>query len=143
MVLPLIPIAIAGIAGAGSAGILGGMLGGSKKEEHIVYSPTTSTQVTHGARTYAPVQTYAPQTGYSYVGATYQIESPGAVSKKEAKTMMEQETDVAPVFDIPTIPKQVTEGGGGLIEGTNMLYVAGIAAVAIIGYGYFSGGKRK
>lgn len=132
-----------GIAGAAGAGVLGGAVGGAKKEEHIVYSPTTTTQITHGAKTYAPVQTYSPQTGYSYIGATYIIDSPGAMSKKEARMEQQQETGVAPVFDIPTIPSQEAEGGGGLAEGTNMLWIAAIAAVGVVGYGFVTSDKKK
>lgn len=142
MVLPLIPIALAGIIGAGSAGIIGGAVGGAKKEEHIVYSPTTTTQITQGAKVYAPVQTYSPQTGYSYIGATYIIDSPGAMSKKEAQMALDQETGVAPIIDVPTIPSQEAEGGGGLTEGTNMLWIAAIAAVGVVGYGLVSKGGK-
>lgn len=142
MPLPLIPIAVA-VAGTAIGGAVGSMFGGSKKEEHITTTNTYG-QVYHApGEIYAPQIQYSPQTGYAYTGATYIINSPGAESKKETSLAQASYPAQSGAWDVPqsyeTSP--VVSPGSGLDSQTLMM-LGIIGAVAVIGYGLVSGGKK-
>lgn len=115
MVLPLIPIAAAGIAG----GLLGGLLGGvgSKKEIHATkehYAPV-SAPVTTKSEVFAP--TYQ-----------YQIDSPYAemISKKDITAKARGEADVS------------TPRTESVTEGMDMTKIAIIGVIGLVAYGVVS-----
>ena len=127
MVLPLIPIAIAGAGAAGGFG-LGSLFGGGKKEIHAAkeyYAPTT-TEIY--APTHAPQLLFSPVSTQSYQGATYIISSPGAVSKKEQVTKAVSKPSQRGEWDFPIEvsqePSHVKD-----IAGTNLTHIAIIAVV--------------
>ena len=142
MVLPLLPIAV-GIAGTAIGGAVGSMFGGSKKEEHITTTQTYG-QVYHSPyETFAPQIQYAPQTGYAYTGATYIIDSPGATSKKETLLTQESSPAQAGTWDVPqSYETRPTISSGSGIDSQTIMIVAALAAVAVVGYGLVSGGKK-
>ena len=134
MVLPAIPIIIAGLAGGGGFG-LGSWLGKGKKgaeihapQEH--YAPTITT--TEAFAHYHPRLQFAPVTTYGYQGATYIIDSPGATSKKE------QTMDIVsrPRADFGAIDYPMNIAGsrrtGEGVSGTNLPLIAGIAGVGAV-----------
>lgn len=111
-----------------------------KKEYH---KPFEHYAPVGGARTYAPTTAYAPTITQSYIGATYQISSPGAVSKKE--TIVRQkgaDIEQRPVFDIPTVGGQREESpvSGMSVEKIAIIAVVG-AVVIVLGKG-FIGAKK-
>ncbi len=126
MVLPLIPIAAAGLgvgAGYGISSFLGGT---SKKEE------ATSGDVLH-----APYETYVPISAQQYQYNPYysvQIESPGASSTK--KDVLSQGIEQAPSF--PSTYQTGTGGGGGGSAGTDMTKLAIIGVIGLVAYGLVS-----
>ncbi|GAH24968.1 unnamed protein product [marine sediment metagenome] len=146
MVLPLIPIAIAGLASGGGFG-LGTWLSRGKKgtteihaeQEH--YAPTITT--TEAFAHYHPRLQFAPVSTYAYQGPTYIIDSPGAVSKKE------QILDIVskPIAEFGAIeyPMDIAgserRGEGG--EGVNMTHIAIIAVVGAVGIMALKGRKKK
>ena len=142
MALPLIPIAV-GIAGTAIGGAVGSMFGGSKKEEHITTTQTYG-QVYHSPyETFAPQIQYAPQTGYAYTGPTYIIDSPGATSKKETLLTQESSPAQAGTWDVPqSYETSPTVSPGSGIDSQTIMIVAALAAVAVVGYGLVSGGKK-
>ena len=143
MVLPLIPIAIAG----GLGGILGGLFGGEgKKEVHARqehFAPQTEIIEAAPLQHYSPQMQYAPQTAYTYTGATYQIESPGAVSKKETTIRQESRPEQEGAWTYPIEMGQTSERKEE--EGTDFTTIALIAAAGLITYGVVShlGGSKK
>lgn len=127
MVLPLIPIAIAGAGGLGGFG-LGSLFGGGKKEIHATkeyYAPTISKVY---APTHAPQLQFAPVTSYAYQGATTIISSPGAVAKKvvtqDVVSKPAQKGTWELPIDISQEPKHTKD-----IAGTNLTHIALIAVV--------------
>lgn len=146
MVAPLVVAGIAATAAMSGIGgtILGGLFGGTKKEEHITETNTYG-QVYHApGEVYSPQIQYAPQYGYSYVGATYQINSPDASSKKSASVNQTSTPSQEGLWEVPqsyeTSP-QVTSGGG-LLDNNTLIILAIVGGVGIIGYGLVSGGKK-
>lgn len=139
MVLPLIPIAIAG--GASLAGFgLGGMFGGAKKEIHAekeYYAPTVSKVY---APTHAPQLQFAPVTTYGYVGPTTIIESPGARVKKEQIMDVISKPEQMGTWELPISvaqePKHTKD-----IAGTNLTHIAIIAVIGVVAYGFLKGKK--
>ena len=135
MVLPLIPIAIAGLAGGGGFG-LGSWLGKGKKgseihapQEH--YAPTITT--TEAFAHYHPRLQFAPVTSYGYQGATYIIDSPGATSKKEqVMDIVSKPTADFGAIDYPTDIAGSRREGEGAVSGTNLPLIAGIAVVGAV-----------
>ena len=142
MVLPLIPLAVGGLIGAGG-GALGGMLGGKKQtiEKHAAYeyyAPTTSSVY---SPSYAPQTQYSPVTSYAYQGATYIINSPEAISKKEQKASQEsipsQRGEWAFPIEVSQEPKHTKDISGGL----NLTHLAIIGVIGLVAYGVVS--KKK
>ena len=131
MVLPLIPIAIAGAGAAGGFG-LGSLFGGGKKEIHATkeyYAPTISVIEAAPFQHFAPQTQFAPVTSYAYQGATTIISSPGAVAKK----IVSQEALSTPTqrgaWDFPVSVDQAPEHKPGDVSGTNLTHIAIIAVV--------------
>ena len=127
MVLPLIPIAL-----AGGAGILGTLVGGifadgSKKNE---------VSEIHAAKEhYAPITTDARSLAQTFSPTyQYQIHSPEAsmVSKKTASAVAESMPSIA--------PSRTQEGGAGIasVEGMDMTKIAVIGVVGLVAYGLVS-----
>lgn len=139
MVLPVLPLIVAGILGGAGGFSLSSLLKGTKKEASThtttTYAPTIApTETFTEAWQYSPVQTYAPTT-------QYQIESPGAemVSKKTITQESYPEQRLDPRISPKVTPSITTEGG----EGSNFTVLALIAAAAVIGYGLTTRGKEK
>lgn len=146
MVAPLIVAGVAATAALSGIGgtILGGLFGGTKKEEHITTTNTYG-QVYHApGETYAPQIQYAPQYGYAYTGATYIINSPEASSKKSASVAQTSYPSQEGSWDVPqsyeTSPSVTS--GGGILDNNTLIILAIIGGVGIIGYGLVSGGKK-
>ena len=128
MVLPLIPIAIAGAAAGGGFGI-GSWLSKGKKEIHApyeYYAPTTSEIY---APTHAPQLQFAPVTSYAYQGATTIISSPGAVAKKEQIIDVVSKPEQAGAWDFPISVAQAPTHAPGDVSGVNITHIALIAVV--------------
>jgi hypothetical protein len=127
MVLPLIPIAVAGLAGGGGFGI-GSMLSKKGETKTTTYAPTITTTE---AWQYSPVQTYAPT-------LQYQIHSPEAqqISKKVIETVSKPSQKV-----IPKVSPQVT--GAEAAAGGISTPVIAIAAVAVVVGLFLMKGKKK
>lgn len=146
MVAPLLVAGVAATAALSGIGgtILGGLVGGTKKEQSITTTNTYG-QVYHApGETYAPQIQYAPQYGYSYVGATYQINSPNAESKKSASVEQSSSPSQQGSWDVPqsyeTSPSVTS--GGGILDNNTLIILAIIGGVGIIGYGLVAGGKK-
>ena len=137
MAAPLLSFLASGFASGAGTSFFKDWL--TKKETAVssyTYSP--SSQDIHHApyESYAPMQQYAPQVGYSYVGPTYQINSPSAVSKKQASLKQISEPEQTGVWDLPQEYKfSPTPGGTPQIKSTNIVTIAVIAGVAIVAYG--------
>lgn len=142
MPIPLIPIA-AGIAGTAIGGAVGSLFGGTKKEESVTVTQTYGQTYHSPYETYAPQIQYAPQTGYAYTGPTYIINSPYATSKKE--TSLEQASSPAQAgkWDVPqsyeTSPTVSPTQG---LDNQTLIILGIIGAVAVVGFGLVSGGKK-
>lgn len=141
MVLPLIPIAIAG-AGLGSGFGIGSWLSKGKKEIHAekeYFAPTT-TEIY--APTHAPQVQFAPVTSYAYQAPIYQVESPGAIAKKEQIMDVVSKPEMRGTWDFPIgvsqEPSHVKD-----ISGTNLTHIAIIGAVALVAFTVVGGKKKK
>ncbi len=143
MVLPLLPLAVAGLAGTVGGMGLSQVLGGTKKEGASVTTTTTYGQVYHATgEVYSPQMQYAPQTGYSYTGATYIINSPYASSKKSSALEQTSQPAQEGYWEVPqeyTTSPQVSAGSG--LDTKTLLLIAGLGVVGIIGFGLVSGRK--
>jgi len=132
MVLPLIPIAIAGAGGLGGFG-LGSLFGKGKKEEvhapYEYYAPTTSVIEAEPYQHFAPQVQFAPITSYAYQGATTIISSPGAVAKKIISQEAISKPEQAGRWDFPVSVTQAPEHKPGDVSGTNLTHIALIAVV--------------
>lgn len=142
MPVPLVALA-AGIAGTAVGGAVGSLFGGTKKEETIT-TTTTYGQVYHApGEIYAPQIQYSPQTGYSYTGATYIINSPSAISKKSSTLEQSSTPTQTGSWDVPQSYETSPEvSSGTFFDKNTLILVAVIGAVAVVGYGLVSGGKR-
>jgi len=134
MVLPLIPIALAGIGGGAAGGLLSWVLGGSTKKKEQIQRTTVDI--------FAPTDTdlYAPQIHHT---PTYQwmIESPygSQTSKKESRMTSTPSQEVTPTIS-PTITPSMAQ-----TEGTDMVKLVLIAGVALVIFGAVTthGGEKK
>jgi hypothetical protein len=146
MVLPLIPIAAALAAGGIGFGVGGALLGGKKEETLQTYAPTYG-QVYHASgETYAPQIQYAPQSGYSYTGATYIVNSPYASSKKETALTQGSNPSQEGSWQVPQsyeVSPTVSPGSGMALDSGTLIPIAIIGAVAVVGYALFTGGGKK
>ena len=136
MGLPLIPL-FAASAGTGlGTALFKDWLDKKETTGGSSYTYGPSSQDVHHApyETYAPMQQYAPQVGYSYVGPTYQINSPSAVSKKQASLKQVSEPAQKGTWDIPQEYK-FTPDYSQQTKSTDFVTIAAIAGVAIVAYG--------
>lgn len=150
MVLPvaLAPFATKiGLVGAGAAGgYLASMLLGGKKGAAAEATAVAEGRITERHAPYehyAPVTTWSPSTSYTHAPSpVYIIDSPGTTfTKKDVATSSATAApDVvssrADPRDYVVSPKAAAEAEAGI--GTDLLPIAVIGAVAIIGYGYIS-----
>jgi hypothetical protein len=138
MVLPAIPLAL-----AGASGLAGWLAGKSKKDTSVEthaayehYQPTITEaakfQHFHPRMVHAPVSSYVVQEGDIF------IESPGAKSKKEAQIDQESRPEISGAIDYATETAGATREGEGDIAGVNLTHIALIAATGMIGYGLIS-----
>lgn len=147
MVLPLIPIAIAGLGGGVAGGLLSGMFG-SKKEELMQQQAGKIDVVVEAEpyQHYQPEIQYAPQYQYGYQAPSYIIESPGAKLTKKQVMEAELTPEQTGKWETPTTvsPVQELAQRGEVGAGTDMVTIAIIAAVGIVAYGLVSksGGKK-
>jgi len=146
MVLPLIPIAIAGGLGGG----IGSWLGKGKKEQSIethaekeYYAPTITR--TEPMAHYHPRLVYQPTPTYTYTGGDIILDSPGARTKKETTIAVSPEAELSGAIDYPTTQTGATREGEGDIAGTNLTHIALIAAFGVLGYAVVTtlGDKKK
>ena len=129
MVLPLLPIAIAGVGGGLAGGLVSSFFGGGGKKDVGV------SEVHAPKEHFAPVTTHAPSISRIYSPSVmYQIESPGArMSKKDIMTAKsEADPFIAPMRYDPGAPS------AGITEGTDLSKIALIGAVGLIAYGVVS-----
>jgi len=140
MVLPLIPIAAGVLGGAGGFG-LGSILGGWGKKESVVQAGATSIIEAAPYQTYAPAIQYAPVSTYGYQGATYIIDSPGAIAPKKQELIAKSAPEQTPLWEIPTTVQQ--EPTAGITEGANLPLLIGIVVVGVVAYGFVSKGGKK
>jgi len=122
MVFPLLALGTAALGG----GLLTSVLTGGKKEEIVQHAPYETYTYTQGA------QTYAPSIEYGYVGPTYQIYSPEAVSKKS----LSQAASVDPSITESIIPTVGTGDVGADYQ--PLIIIAGLLVAGVIGYGVIS-----
>jgi len=127
MVLPLIPIALAGIGGGVAGGAIASIFGGGGKKAQTVseqhapyetYQPSTAT-TTSTSKIYSPSQ-------------IIQIESPGATITKKDELVAESAAkgEASPMMYQPS-----TAPSAGITEGTDLTKIAMIGGAALIGYG--------
>ena len=136
MVVPLITV-VAGLAGAVGGMGLSQFIGGGKKESSTT-TTTTYGQVYHApGEVYSPQVQYAPQTGYSYVGATYIIDSPYASNKKSSALSQTSRPQQEGSWEVPQTYETSPQVSPG-IDAKTLMIIAGIGAVAIIGFGMVS-----
>jgi len=113
----------------------GTLLDLSKKSE--TYSP-----VYIPISTYSPVLTYAPQLSYGYQGGDILISSPGAETKKESTVKQESTPTITPSWQIApqvtSTPQVTSSPATGTSQGTNLVLLVGVAAVALVAYGWVS-----
>lgn len=142
MALPLLPLTVAGLAGTVGGMGLSQFIGGGKKDSSASVT-TTYGQVYHApGEVYSPQMQYAPQTGYSYTGATYIINSPYASSKKSAALNQSSSPAQEGYWEVPqeyTTSPQVSAGSG--LDSRTLLLIAGLGVVGLIGFGLVSGRK--
>lgn len=147
MVLPLIPIAIAGAGALGGFG-LGTLFGGSKKEELIQEQTGKIDVVVEAApyQHYAPQKTFQPTYTQTYTGGDIIVESPGARTTKKTVVDVKPKVDQRGQWDFPVdiTPTQDLEQRGEVGAGVDMTVIALIAAAGLIAYGVVSkpGGKK-
>lgn len=147
MVLPLIPIAIAGLGGAGGFGLASWLGRGKKQMAEIhapqeYYAPTITTIEAEPYQYYAPQVQFAPVTTYGYVGPTTIIDSPGARVKKEQIIDVISQPTQRGAWEFPIDVTQAPEHRPGDIAGVNMTHIAIIAAVGVIGYSLLKKKKK-
>ena len=134
MVFPVLIPVVAGIAGTATGAGIVSLLTKKQQQVSTTYAPVTTT-----SSVYSPVQTYAPQLAYSYQGGDVIVSSPGAETKKEASLEQTSKPTVTPSWVVS--PQVSSEPSTGVTSGTNMVYLVGIAAVALVAYGWVS--KKK
>ena len=127
MVLPLIPIAAAGVLGGVTGGLLGKLLGGDSKKEQAVSA----------IETHAPYETYQPTTTTAYApvyapSPVYQIESPYSTITKKDVAAAEATAKGQPMFYQPTAAPTAE---AGIAEGLDLTKLAIIGVIGLVTYG--------
>ena len=134
MALPLIPIAVAALAGGGATAVVSSLMGG-KKGDNTTYAPQTADVYHQPYETYQPVQMYAPQQQITMPQYQVSIGSEGSQSmstKQDAKQTSSQE----PSWRQPTTyPTQTSSAGSSGLDTSSMMLIALIAAGGLIAYG--------
>ena len=137
MALPLIPIAVAAMAGGASAGIAGTLLGGTKKGDQITYAPQTADVYHAPYETYQPTTLYAPQ--QTVTMPSYQVSMGSASSPQTMSTRTDatQQVRQQPEYYQPvTYPKQSSSAGTASEgDGKTLVLIALIAAGGLVAYG--------
>jgi hypothetical protein len=139
MVLPLVPIAVAALAGGASAGIAGSLFG-SKKGDQITYAPQTADVYHSPYETYQPTTLYAPQ--QTITMPSYQVSMGSASSPQTMSTRTDatQQVRQQPEYYQPvTYPRQESSAGTASEgDGKTMMIIALIAAGGLVAYGVLS-----
>ena len=129
MALPLIPIAVAALAGGASAGIAGSLLG-TKKGDQITYAPQTADVYHSPYETYQPTTLYAPQqtvTMPSYQVSIGSASSPQTMSTRtDATQQVRQQPDYYQPVSYPTQSSSAGSASEG--DGKTLILIALIAA---------------
>ena len=146
MVLPLIPLTIAGL-GIGTGFGLSSLFGGKdetpqeaatgKKDIEIV-----PTEVHAAYERYQPTYTISPSYEFGYQAGDILIESPGASTKKEMTQELTSEPTTSPTFTQPHVVEIPVSTSDAIAQeatsGTNMVLLVAIGAVALVAYGLVS-----
>ncbi len=136
MALPLIPIAVAALAGGASAGIAGSLLG-TKKGDQITYAPQTADVYHSPYETYQPTTLYAPQqtvTMPSYQVSIGSASSPQTMSTRtDATQQVRQQPDYYQPVSYPTQSSSAGSASEG--DGKTLILIALIAAGGLVAYG--------
>lgn len=136
MALPLIPIAVAALAGGASAGIAGSLLG-TKKGDQITYAPQTADVYHSPYETYQPTTLYAPQqtvTMPSYQVSIGSASSPQTMSTRtDATQQVRQQPDYYQPVTYPTQSSSAGSASEG--DGKTLILIALIAAGGLVAYG--------
>ncbi len=148
MAFPVIPV-LSGIAGLGAgAGIMGALAKGKKEEHNVYHQPYeyyAPSPLNYEMEVFAPQIQYSPQVSYQYEGATYIIESPGAVSKKEQSLEQTSTPKQKGTWDFPVDITQEPHHEpqlGEVSSGTSLLPVVIVAVIGLLAYGFITR-KRK
>lgn len=127
MVLPLIPIALAGIGGGIAGGFLTSIFGGGGKKD------VAASEIHAPYEEFAPVKVYAPSISRVYAPSQmFQIDSPGAEMTKKDVITAESRADPTTT---PITYRPSTAPSAGITEGTDLTKIAMIGGAALIGYG--------
>lgn len=131
MVLPLLPIAAAGVGGGIAGGLIASVFGGTSKKEQAVQA----------VETHAPYEIFQPTTvDARSISEVYsptsiiQIESPYAQARSatEITSKAASRAEADPKFWQPSTGPSPT---AGITEGVDLSKIALIGAVGLIGYG--------
>ena len=136
MVLPLIPIAVAALAGGASAGIASSLLG-TKKGDQITYAPQTADVYHSPYETYQPTTLYAPQQTITMPSYQVSIGSASSPQTMSTRTDATQQVRQQPEYYQPvTYPTQSSSAGSASEgDGKTMMIIALIAAGGLVAYG--------
>jgi len=136
MVLPLIPIAVAALAGGASAGIASGLLG-TKKGDQITYAPQTADVYHSPYETYQPTTLYAPQQTITMPSYQVSMGSDSSPQTMSTRTDATQQVRQQPEYYQPvTYPKQSSSAGTASEgDGKTLVLIALIAAGGLVAYG--------
>lgn len=136
MALPLIPIAVAALAGGASAGIAGSLLG-TKKGDQITYAPQTADVYHSPYETYQPTTLYAPQQTVTMPSYQVSIGSSSSPQTMSTRTDATQQVRQQPDYYQPvTYPTQSSSAGSASEgDGKTLILIALIAAGGLVAYG--------
>lgn len=139
MALPLIPIAIAALAGGAGAGVAGSLLGGTKKGDQITYAPQTADVYHSPYETYQPTTLYAPQQTITMPSYQVSMGSTSSPQSMSTRTDATQQVRQQPEYYQPvTYPRQESSAGTAAGDGKTMILIALIAAGGLVAYGVLS-----
>lgn len=140
MALPLIPIAIAALAGGAGAGVAGGLLGSGKKGDHITDSRQFANVYHQPYEQYQPTTLFAPQQTITMPSYQVSLGSDRSPQSMSTRTDATQQIRQEPQYYQPvTYPRQDNRAGGESEgDGKTIIFVALIAAAGLIGYGVLS-----
>lgn len=135
MVWPIVAVGAAGVAGGALAA-----MGLTKKEASITDSHNQQNVYHQPYETYMPQIGYAPVTTYSYQGAQYIINSPGATQTPKQAVAVTSDPSQEGTWDADqqANPSSNTGSGAGSLFGdVDWTSIAIIGAVAVVGYAFF------